>query len=234
MRRLFGIVPSVALIVAAACGGGGSQPTAGSPAASAAATSAAATPAATAAAAGPKLVDLIKQGKLAAYKVTYKWTMAGSGQNIDSTQTWYYKPPKMRYDFAVAGQGGVSISYFVLEDGAYICTALTGTAFCQKTAGQAELQQNPAASFDLQMSGKPDQFNATFTGSKTIAGQQAQCFGVKSVAAGAFGDVNSCYSSSGVPLFMQINSQGSNMTMEATSFSTTVSDADFKLLGPVR
>jgi hypothetical protein len=237
MKRLIGI--GIATLFAVACGGGASQTTSATQAASVApAATSAATAAASAstAAAGPKLTDLVKSGKLGAYKVSYKWTMSGGAQNVDGQQTWYYKPPKARYDYAMSTAGGGALfSVFKLEDGSYFCTSMSGTAFCQKVESDAGMGQNPAADFDLQMSGKPDQFNATFTGTKTIAGQQAQCFGVKALGGAAgFGDTTSCYSSSGVPLLVQMAAQGSSITMEATSFSTTVSDADFKLPGPVR
>ncbi len=238
MRRIIGM--GAAFLFAVACGGGGSQTAPATQAASAepmAAATSAPTSTITASQptqAGPKLIDLVKAGRLASYKVTYKWTVSGQGQSMDSQQTWYYKPPKARYDYALAGAGGATFSVYALEDGTYFCTNAGGTAFCQKTSAEAAFQQNAAADFDLQVSGKPDQFSATFTGSKTIAGQQAQCFGVKSLAGGAFGDVTSCYSTTGIPLSMQVSSQGSSFSMEATSFSTTVSDADFKLPGPVR
>jgi len=74
----------------------------------------------------------------------------------------------------------------------------------------------------------------TFTGSQSIAGQQAQCYKVQSIAAGAFSDVSTCYSSSGVPLKTTISSSGSTVTMEATDFSATVADCDFTLPAPVR
>jgi len=85
-----------------------------------------------------------------------------------------------------------------------------------------------------QLQGDPTKFNAAFTGSQTIAGQQAQCYNVKSLAGGAFGDVSTCYSSNGVPLKTTITAQGTSVTMEATAFSTNVTDADFALPAAVR
>ena len=57
---------------------------------------------------------------------------------------------------------------------------------------------------------------------------------MRSLATGAFGDVTRCYSTNGVPLKTTMNSQGTTVVMEATAFRTTVTDADFKLPGPVR
>jgi hypothetical protein len=233
VRRIVGI--GIATLFAVACGGGAAPATSATQAASAAP---AATTAATvapspspAAQSGPKLSDLVKSGKLTSYKVSYKWSTGQAGQ--EGQQTWYYKPPKARYDYAIAGAGTFSV--FKLEDGAYFCTIVPGAGgFCQKLPGEAGLQQNAAADFDLQVSGKPDQFSAIAAGTKTIAGQQAQCFTVKALAGAGFGDATSCYSSTGVPLFMQMGAQGQSVTMEATTFSTTVSDDDFKLPGPVR
>lgn len=236
MRRLFGLLPSVALILASACGGSQSVSGSAAPTATTAATAAATAGTTTvpSTAAGPSLTDVLKAGKLASYKVTYKWTVTGGGQSIDSTQTWYYKPPKARFDYSLGpAAGGAAFSIFVLEDGTYLCTNAGGVAFCQKTTQQVAFQQNPAADFDLQVLGRPDQFNATVQGSRTIAGQQAQCFSVKA-AAGTFGDVTSCYSATGVPLLTQMTSQGSTFSMEATAFSATVADSDFQLPGPVR
>jgi outer membrane lipoprotein-sorting protein len=230
-------VLAIALIALSACGGASTTTTAGAttPAATsaAAATQAASTPApAASTASGPSILDLLKAGKATTYKATYKWSITAGGQTQTSEQTWYYKAPNSRFDFS-AGPGA-TFSVFSLADGTYLCTNAGGQAFCQKSAGQAAFGQNPAADFALQLQGDPSKFNASFTGSQTIAGQQAQCYSVKSVAGGAFADVSSCYSANGIPLKTTINSQGTTLVMEATAFSATVTDADFKLPGPVR
>jgi outer membrane lipoprotein-sorting protein len=227
MRSIF----ICALTVLVAACGGSAAPAAQAPtvttaaAATAAATASTSAPAATPS--GPNVADLLKAGKLSTYKVTYKWTIVAGGQTQTSEQTWYYKAPKARFDFS-AGPGSL-FSVFTLEDGTYVCTTAGGQSFCQKSPGGSGLDANPAASFGLQFQDHPEQFNASFQGTRSIAGQTAQCYGVKSIAAGAFGDVTSCYSSNGVPLLTKMTSQGQEFTMEASNFSTTVTDADFKL-----
>jgi hypothetical protein len=228
MRRL-GIC--VMAILLAACGGA-AAPAAGTAATTAVATTAAAqgatsAPAAQATSSGPNIADILKAGKLSSYKVTYKWTVTAGGQTQTSEQTWYYKAPKARFDFS-AGPGAV-FSVYTLPDGTYMCTGAGGQMVCQKGPAGSGLDANPAASFGLQLQDHPEQFNSSFQGTRSIAGQTAQCYGVKSLAGTAFGDVTSCYSSSGVPLLTQIKSQGTDLTMEASSFSTTGSDADFVL-----
>ena len=50
---------------------------------------------------------------------------------------------------------------------------------------------------------------------------------MKGLVGGTLGDATTCYSASGVPLKTMITSQGQTVTMEATAFTTNVSDADF-------
>jgi outer membrane lipoprotein-sorting protein len=225
------IVLSGAAIALAACGGAAS-PAAQAPTATAGSVATSTQSAPSSGAAGPNIADALKAGKTTTYKATYTWTIAAGGQNTSSTQTWYYKSPNSRFDYSVGP--GASFSIYSLADGTYVCTTAAGSGFCQKASGQAAFGQNPAADFALQLQGDPSKFNATFTGSQSIAGQQAQCYKVQSVAAGAFSDVSTCYSSSGVPLRTTISASGSTVTMEATQFSATVADADFTLPAPVR
>ena len=231
MMRAF-VVLAIGLVALSACGGGAAPAAQASAATTATIAPAAATQAAAATASGPSLLDLLKSGKATTYKVTYTWTITTGGQTTTAQQTWYAKAPNTRFDYSL-GQGA-SFSVFSLPDGTFVCTAVGGSAFCQKSSGQAAFGQNPTADLALQLQDKPDQFNASFAGAQTIAGQQAQCYTVRSLAGAGFGDVTSCYSSNGVPLKTTISAQGSTMTMEATAFSTAVSDADFKLPGPVR
>jgi len=230
MMRLSIVLAGVAMALAA-CGGAASP----APQATTAGTTSVAgstQSTATGAQSGPNIADLLKAGKTTTYKATYTWTIAAGGQSTASTQTWYSKSPNSRFDYSV-GQGA-SFSIYSLADGTYLCTIVAGSGFCQKASGQAAFGQNPAADFALQLQGDPSKFNATFTGSQSIAGQQAQCYKVQSVAAGAFSDVSTCYSSSGVPLKTTISASGSTITMEATDFSTTVVDSDFTLPAAVR
>lgn len=230
LRLLIGFAASAILL--AACGSGavpsGQSASTNAPSASVATS----TQTLAATASGPNIADVIKAGKATTYKATYKWTITAGGQTTTSEQTWYYKAPNSRFDYSVGP--GTSFSVFSLADGTFVCTNAGGSAFCQKSADQAALSQNPAADFALQLQGDPSKFNASFTGTQSIAGQQAQCYTVKSLAGTAFGDVSTCYSSTGVPLKTTINSQGSLLVMEATAFSTTVTDADFKLPATVR
>lgn len=230
MKRLLTLL-TAASIALAACGSG-AAPSAQAPAATA--TPAAATtapPKAATTASGPNIADALKNGK-ATYKATYSWTVTAGGQTTTSEQTWYSKGANTRFDFS-AGPGA-AVSMYSIPEGTFICTSAGGTAFCQKAAIEQAFAQNPAAAFAVQLQSDPTKFNAAFTGSQSIAGQQAQCYSVKSIAGGAFGDVNTCYSSGGVPLKTTISASGTTMTTEATAFSTTVNDSDFVLPAAAR
>jgi outer membrane lipoprotein-sorting protein len=230
MMRLSIVLAGLAIALAA-CGGAAS-PAVQAPTATAGSVAGSTQSTTTSSAGGPNIADVLNAGKTTTYKATYTWTITAGGQNTTSTQTWYSKPPSSRFDYSI-GQGA-SFSIYSLGDGTYLCTTVAGSGFCQKASGQAAFGQNPAADFALQLQGDPSKFNATFTGTQSIAGQQAQCYKVQSIAAGAFSDVSTCYSSTGVPLKTTIGSSGSTVTMEATQFSATVADADFTLPAPVR
>jgi hypothetical protein len=234
MRLLIALTVALAL---AACGG--AAPVAQAPVATtAAATTVArstqsastAAPAGTSST-GPNIGDLVKAGKQTNYKVTYQWTIGSGAQAVTSEQTWFSKGTNTRFDFGL-GAGLGSISVYSIADGTFLCTAVGGVATCQKTSAEAALQSNPAAEFGLQLATNPGQFNSSYQGTRSIAGQQAQCYAV--TGTGGFSDVTSCYSSTGVPLLTQMSAQGAAFAMEATNFSTTVSDADFVLPATVR
>ncbi|HLZ47433.1 MAG TPA: hypothetical protein VKR80_02145 [Candidatus Limnocylindria bacterium] len=219
------LLPVVAIALFATACGGGAAPAANAPATIAGSAATTSAPAA-ATTSGPNIADVLKAGKATTYKVTYSWTVTGGGQNVTSTQTWYYKAPNARFDFS-AGPGA-TFSVYALPDATYTCTSAGGSNFCQKSPGsQGAFAQNPAADFATQLQANPGQFSASFAGTQTIAGQQAQCFAVKGVATGGFGDATTCYTSSGVPLKTTLSAQGQTVTMEATAFTTTVTDADF-------
>ena len=109
---------------------GGANASGGSTSSGAAATTAATTN-------GPKLADLLAAGKLAEYKITYRISASGGGADAFSgDQTWYFKPPRARFDFSM-DQGGqkTTISFFSLADGTYYCFGTGGSSQCFGVSG---------------------------------------------------------------------------------------------------
>ena len=231
------------LILVVSCGGAAPASTSGTGAsagAGAGATSASATQAGTpataqpAGAGQPKLIELLGAAKLSQYKITYKITASGAGaESFSGDQTWYFKPPRSRFDFS-SDMGGqkTTMSIFTLPDGSYMCFAMAGLTQCPPTpATGSPLDQNQAAMTQRSMIDNPGQFGATFKESKTIAGQQGLCDDVAATAAaaGGFSKGTFCYTKEGLQLLSQFTVQGSTWSMEATNVSTTVPDSDFTL-----
>ena len=217
-----------AFVIAASCGGAATPTgtTTGAAATSAVVPSGAATGGPSAG--GASFGQILGSAKANEYKVTYKLTAAGGGE-----QSWYFKPPKTRYDFSsgVAGQTA-TVSIYSLPDGTYMCFGGTGvTAQCIGMSGlDTALQQNPAALYQQSMFQHPEQFSAVLVETRQIAGQQAQCFDVKSaVTTAVLTDGRFCYSTQGILLLQRFGAQGGALDMEATSLSTTVPDSDFTL-----
>jgi hypothetical protein len=240
-RALFALI----LVLVVSCGGATPSSSGGASAGTSAATNTgAATGAATAgagaaatgnagAAAQPKLTEILSAAKLTQYKITYKLTATGAGaEAFSGDQTWYFKPPRSRFDFT-SDFGGekTTMSVFSLPDGSYMCFAMGGQTQCLSTpATGSPLDQNQAAMTQRSLIDHPDQYGAVFKESRTIAGQPALCYDVNAVASAATGFKGTfCYSKDGLALLSQFSVQGSTWSMEATNVSTTVPDSDFTL-----
>ena len=176
MVRHFWLFP-MALMIAIACSPAANQspastssnsPTSSSPQAT---TATAQQPTSTPAA--PSFLNLINGSKQASYKVVYKISGSSAGQAMSGEQTWYAKPPKSRMDFTAATtEGSGAASMYLLEDGAYMCSATGGQKTCFKTPQQQAMQQNQGAQVQGQVQSQPDSFDTTNSGTRQIAGQQ--------------------------------------------------------------
>jgi hypothetical protein len=229
---------AVAAVLLVACGGGAapaqSAASAGNAAGTARATTAASSAPATAAA-QPAFGEVVKSGKTATYKVSYKITATGPGAPAASSgMAMYFKPPKTRLDITGddgQGQSG-ALSIYYLENGSFTCTVSGSDKFCFQVSADAAAAQ--AAGFELQqdLAAEAGSLNAAFKENRSIAGQSALCYVVKGTASLGFTEGTFCYTSSGVPLLSTWSAAGATWTMEATSFSASVPDSDFVLPAP--
>jgi hypothetical protein len=232
---------SLLLTVIVGCGGATPTTSGAGAGASAATTTASSAPsgastasaAASAAASGQKLSDLLAASKTATYKITYKISASGAGaEGFSGEQTWYFKPPRARFDFSLSQSGqALTIQYFTLPEGSFYCINI-GQLRCMAAQGVGSpIDQNPAALAQRSLLDDPSSFGATLTGTKTIAGQTGQCYDVKASATTAAGFTAGtfCYTKDGVPLLSQFSAAGSTFSVEATNYSTTVADSDFTL-----
>jgi hypothetical protein len=230
----------LATIFAAACASG-AAPSSSAPAATQAAATTAATTAPTAAAASPAatanpdtaLIDLIRGGK-AAYRVTYEMKTTGGGQSTTATYTQSYKPPFFRVDI-VGATPAENVTSLVRPEGTYVCGAFTGAPSCFSFGGGA------AAGGNLPAPPQPIPTDLTGWGiarasARTIAGQSTSCFSFTTPTGqgGAGFETVGCYTVQGIPLFMSSKSAGTEVSMTATQFTTSVTDADFAVPFPVQ
>jgi len=221
-----------AFVIAASCGG--TTPSGTTTSGVTATTAASGTVAAATASSGsPSFAQILTSAKASEYKVTYKLTATGGTEGFTGEQSWYFKPPRARFDFSssVSGQTA-SVSLYSLPDGTYMCFGGTGqTAQCIGMSGlDTALQQNPAALYQESFVEHPDQFTGVLVETRQIAGQQAHCYDVKATAATAvLSDGRFCYSAQGIPLLQRFAVQGGTWSLEATNLSLTVPDSDFTL-----
>lgn len=180
----------------------------------------------------PSFLDIMNSGKQAAYKVTYRISGTSSAEKMSGEQTWYIKPPKSRMDFSLSETGAAgNASLYLLGDGVVMCSKAGGATTCLKMPKTQAMQQNQGATAQEQVQEKPGDFDVKYQGTRDIAGQQSQCFALKpkGSAQAGFTEGTFCYSKQGAPLLMESKGAGFDMKMEATSFNTSVSDADFQL-----
>lgn len=145
--------------------------------------------------------------------------------------TVYSKPPKRRTDSSgLMGMGPTST--FDLEDGTYSCSGQGATGSCVKLPAGGGERQPAQAPDDLVKNA--DAYETTPAGQRQVAGQNAQCFNLKAkTPSAAMTEGLSCITSTGIQVYMQAKMAQGELTMEATSVSTTVADADLQLPFPV-
>lgn len=231
VRRGSAGILALAFLIAASCGGtsttGSTAATQSTAAATATASVAAATGAPTASGLG--LGQVLTSARASEYKVTYVQTVTGAGASTGQ-QSWYFKPPKTRYDFSntVGGQT-TTVSLFALPDGTFMCFGAGGQSQCIGMSGlSTALQQNPAAAMQATMLQRPDQFSGVLAETRQIAGQQALCYDVRSNVNPTATD-RFCYTAQGISLLQRFATPGGTWSLEATQVSTTVPDSDFTL-----
>jgi hypothetical protein len=234
VKRGSAAILAFAFVIAASCGGSAtpSGTTAGATATNPVTTSGAAATGVSSAG-SPSFGQILSSAKASEYKVTYKLTATGGAESFSGEQSWFFKPPKARFDFSSSLSGQTAtVSLYALPDGTFMCFGGTGQAAqCIGMSGlDTALQQNPAAFYQESFIQHPDQFNGVLVETRQIAGQQAHCYDVKATAATAgLTDGRFCYSTQGIPLLQRFAAQGGTWSMEATNLATTVPDSDFTL-----
>jgi len=170
----------------------------------------------------PSLDDLVSNVGSKTVKATY--TFSGTGATGEETFTLYSRPPDSRVDLTSGGSTSIFISAggtdYICDDGSQTCSV--SPIPLGSTLPFLALVTDPQA---LSGAVGSDLDHST----ETIAGQDADCYSAS--AAGATSEV--CFNDDGILVRLHASVGGSDFTMEATSASSTVSDADLEPPYPV-
>jgi len=169
-----------------------------------------------------QFTNLIGMKSQLQYKATYNIRTTGE-QAFSSTMTQYVKGSKFRIDSSTQGQAS---SIFYIDSKVYMCSKPTGAWMCfefPNTSNQSLEDQTSEMVKD-----NPENYAITPLLPRTIAGTLATCFQAVITGENA-GTVEFCFSPEGVPLYTHTVASGTEYTMEATSYTTSISDSDFSL-----
>jgi hypothetical protein len=151
------------------------------------------------------------------YQVDYTMTVQAGGSSA-GTLTYYVKGVDQMRIYSMA-QGMESRTY--LMDGTITSCVDTGSWLCNEVSNY-----EISAGVDEDVKANVDTYVTTKLESRTIAGVSTDCYRIVTDD----GQVDYCFSPEGVPLFIETSSDGSVVsTLEATSYSTSVSASVFAL-----
>jgi predicted small lipoprotein YifL len=164
-----------------------------------------------------KFMDFVKKKLSAEYVVTYEIT----ADDQKYTMKQYVSGKNMRTDMTL-DQGEART--YILDKVFYTCMNTDGWQ-CFKMESPETEQLATDYMADVEMN--PDNYDISFSGTKTVAGEKAFCFDVTVKQEGLTADVSQCFSAEGVPLYIKADAKGTSMEMIAKSYSKNVKDSDF-------
>lgn len=172
-----------------------------------------------------KFSSLAAMKKNLEFSVTYDYSMVDESTNaIESyTMTQYFAKNKYRMDSKI---GLNEMSIFMVDNKFTTCNKQDGAWQCFIMPSD-EKQEDPTSQFSA-IEDNPSDTDATYAGTKSIAGTTAYCYNVKWSVPGEVGEIEVCYSKEGVPLYMKTVAGESKTELKATKYSTSVSDSDFE------
>lgn len=169
------------------------------------------------------------------YTVSYETQATSPDGDFTGSMTLYQGSDRQRTDLALTTDGEeFEVISITTSEGSLFCTPAEETCLAIPTDGAFGAGANPG-DFALdaleELQGQDGIGRVTPIGQRTIAGTEAECF---EITEGDSGTGTACISSEGVPLFTDFNDgAGSTWLMEATEYSTSVSDSDFEAPFPV-
>jgi hypothetical protein len=166
-------------------------------------------------------------GRSVQYMVNYNTRIAQKGQaEMTGTMAYYLKgQDKVRIDSTLDSGGMGETRIYIIAKSAIMCTQQTGEWSCMKFPQGAD--SNPQDDLE-QLQKDIDKSTVQMLPDRNIAGVNTKCFKVDvSSTAGSSVSTVSCMSGDGVPLYMESGNAEMSTVMEATKYTTSVSDADF-------
>lgn len=180
----------------------------------------------------PPFNEILLVSKFVEYKVHYRFTATGQSDGLSGEQTWYLKLGKARFDVKTTVDGkSTTVSLFSLLDGTFMCSGVRAQTTCVAVPGiDSFQQQNPAAFYQESLIAHPDRFSGVVVEQFHIAGSHAHCYDVHPLASSSDAVQGQfCYSLQGIPLRSRFSAQSREWSIEATSLSVVVPDADLTL-----
>ncbi len=153
-------------------------------------------------------------GQKIQYKVSYDVTAAGTA----SKMTQYISGSKIRIDTITQG---FEIRSYLLDKEFNSCNKITGDWMCQKI----DYKQSDFDKTQEDAKANVEKYDVQSTGTKVVAGVTTSCYRITVKD----GIVDYCYSPDYVPLYVKTTAGQASSELTATSYSTSVSEADFAL-----
>ncbi|MPZ24333.1 MAG: hypothetical protein GEU28_12540 [Dehalococcoidia bacterium] len=174
-------------------------------------------------------------GNLDDFRAAYQLEGAG----FTGSATLYQSGGNFRMDFEGDDLTGTLI---VTDTDSYICSddvgGEGGEGFCLAFPGGEELGDTgvPFSQIFSDILAGTDEAGVSLSDAedREVAGEEASCFNVSSTEDGLESETLVCLSSDGIPLLIEGTTEGEIYSMEATSVSDDVSDADFEPPYPVQ
>jgi hypothetical protein len=170
-----------------------------------------------------ELTKMFKARTNLQWKIDYDIKGTAEGVSTNMKVSEYMKGTKIRTDLSVMG---IDSRTYILGDEYTSCTYMNKQWNCNKIK-PAETETKSAKDIEMDYTEDPDKFKTEYAGTKTVAGENTQCFKVTDLEDDIV--TTYCYTKEALPLYIKSVGPDSESEMTATSFSRTVSDSDFEL-----
>jgi len=165
----------------------------------------------------------------ATFSALFEVDATSEDEVLAGTWNWTQDPATDRVRFDIEAEGE-TVVMIMSPEGVTFCSE--GACFSMDAAGGMFPDLGGMLTSEID-SIQDEASTATVTAapSQTIAGVTAECFAFSDSADGASGTI--CYSPEGVPLMIDARSAEGDFRLTASSYSTSVTDADFEAPYPV-